>query len=473
MADVGDDQEKTKAKAQRGLRLVVGNESAIKNGRLALHAFRQWPEETNLEKDDLRAIAENLKLMLDEIKADRGELTKLFDKAGLSPNEKARMTQKKGALLNKELRAKTKQYLILLEAWSDQQIGNEISLRADRMLRDTQFYPLDRADLEDARLIMRALQVAVERVDRESNLWEMCQAVADIREPLEAPYKQAVRDGDETALSKFFDENPCHTIGKPIRLWWPVDEDRLQDDEGRYHLPDNAFWVKSRAPHDPYAAGAWSGEEIFFFPHVYLGPAIEWRMWTDYRDEIRQADMPDSCKESVISEVRAAPEPYVLFNRDAGTYQVYVDHPETGERVNAIDNWDWGGGSASDNACRWLVIYPDQDAERLVPAIYMRGTYSDTELRPLSETLIAEWGDRDRWQYLGRDSADTLLQRMKNLTGFDTHDFKVLDAWLETAARFRFNPIFRNHQDEADKVLYRRHLRHWIAQSQRILEDDE
>ncbi|MHB1438188.1 MAG: hypothetical protein ACYCVX_11710, partial [Thiobacillus sp.] len=103
MTDVGDDKAKTKAEEQRRLRLAAENESAIENGRLALHEFRQWPEETNLEKDDLRAIAENLQQMLGEIKADRGELTKLFESAGLNPQEKARMTQKKGAPLNKEL----------------------------------------------------------------------------------------------------------------------------------------------------------------------------------------------------------------------------------------------------------------------------------------------------------------------------------------------------------------------------------
>lgn len=472
MTDVGDDKAKTKAEEQRRLRLAAENESAIENGRLALHEFRQWPEETNLEKDDLRAIAENLQQMLGEIKADRGELTKLFESAGLNPQEKARMTQKKGAPLNKELRAKKKQYQVLLEKWSDQQIGNEISLRAERMLRGTQFYPLDRADLEDARLMMKALQVAVDRIDREFNLWEMCQTVAAIREPLEAPYQRAVRDCDETALSKFSDENPSH-VGNPIRLWWPIDEDRLWDyDENKPLLPDNAFWVSSHAPHDPYAAGVWSGEEIFFFPHVYLGPAVEWRGWVEYIDGYAQSGLSDSCRQGIISEVLAAQEPQVLFNQEAGSYQVCIDNPETGELASAAD-WGWGGGSHSDNACRWLVIYPDPNTKELVPAIYMRGTYSTVELRPLSETMIAEWGNRERWQYLGHDGADTLLQRVKNLTGFGANDFKIMDAWRETAARFHLNPIFRSHQDEADKVLYRRHLKRWITHGQRILEDDE
>lgn len=321
--------------------------------------------------------------------------------------------------------------------------------------------------------MMKALQVAVDRIDREFNLWEMCEMVATIRKPLEEPYQRAVKDGDAAALSKFSDENPSHVIGQSIRLWWPIDEDRLWDgDKGKHLLPDNAFWVKSHAPYDPFAAGAWSGEEIFFFPHVYLGPAIEWRGWTWYIDGVRQSGMSDSSKEAIISEVLADPEPRVLFDQETGSYQVCFDNPETGELVSAAD-WDWGGGSASDNACRWLVIYPDPDAKKLVPAIYMRGTYSTVELRPLSETMIAEWGNRERWQYLGHDGADTLLQRVKNLTGFGTDDFKVMDAWRETAARFHLNPIFRNHRGEADKVLYQRHLKRWITHGQRILEGDE
>lgn len=173
-------------------------------------------------------------------------------------------------------------------------------------------------------------------------------------------------------------------------------------------------------------------------------------------------------KDDILANIQAEAEFRVIFNEDTGNYQVCQEGAEPGEkRISGID-WDWGDDYWTSLTARWLVIYPDPEARRLVPAIYTRGEMWFTELVPLSARLVAEFGDSDRWQYVG-DDAPTLLQRLKDLTGFGTGDFRVMDAWRETAARFHLNPIFRSHPGEDKKILYRRHLKRWIAENRRRL----
>jgi hypothetical protein len=116
---------------------------------------------------------------------------------------------------------------------------------------------------------------------------------------------------------------------------------------------------------------------------------------------------------------------------------------------------------------RWLVIYPDHEAQRLVPALFTRGEACFTELVPLTPRLIAEFGDSTRWQC--RDNTPNLLQRLRNLTGFSSGKLKIMDDWRETAASFDLNPIFRAHPGEADKINYRRNLEKWIEEGRASL----
>ena len=465
MADVKQFPDTPEAKVRRERKeaqLVEKNKSDAENGRRAWEAILDWRQkrQERLEKNDREAIAQNLHWELEEYKTndDHGNLTDLFEQAGLQLKEKARLTLQPGKYA-KDLRTEWNQYKALIESLHVK-TGEELNLLANRVLLGTQFHPISLADLQEAQLILEALQVAVDRIDQEFKLWAQCQAVAAIRKPLEEPYLKALRDGDETALSEFFDANPTHIVGSPIKLWWPIDDFQLIDyDKDAYVAPDNQFWAKRYSVHGDIAAGVCMGEEIFFFPHIYLGKTIEWSGGLDRVGHEVQT-MSSVGKESILASIQAEAEFRVMFNEETGNYQVYQEGEEPGEkRINGTD-WDWGDDWMSKTA-RWLVIYPDPDAKRLVPAIYTRGEMWFTELVPLSARLIAEFGDGDRWQYVGHD-APTLLQRLKDLTGFGTGDFKVMDAWRETAARFHLNPIFRSHPGEDKKILYRRHLKRWI-----------
>lgn len=477
MADVKKFPDTPAAKvrlARKKAQLVEENKSDAENGARAWEAVREWRKDRpeRLEKNDREAIARNLHRELKDYKdnEDHSNLTDLFEQAGLPLKEKARLTLQPGKYA-KDLRTEWKTYQALIEALHIK-TGEELSLLANRVLLGTQFHPISHADLQEAEQILEALQVAVDRIDQEFKLWEQCQAVAAIRKPLEKPYLKALQGGDETALAEFFDANPSHVVGNPIKLWWPIDDLQLWDyDAGTGRAPSNPFWAKPYHVHDANAAGVWSGEEIFFFPHIYLGPAIEWSGWLEYRDGYREPTMSPSAKENILASVQATPEPRVMFNEETENYQVYQDGAEPGEKRMSGTDWDWGEDWMG-SAARWLVIYPDPDAKRLVPAIYTRGDMWFTELVPLSPRLIAEFGDSDRWQYVGHD-APTLLQRLKDLTGFGAGDFKVMDDWRETAARFELNPIFRSHPGEDKKILYRLHLERWIADNRCPTDSDD
>lgn len=473
--DSAEARERRREKA--ALQAKKSETSSAHYGRRAWDRIEKWRREELklLELNDRIAIAQNLWWELDRYPGKLADLYKGDDKnADLPHNIKEKVTLAPGeASKGKRLKAEVTPYLKLTEALA-RKTGEDLYLLADRVLFGTWFHPVSGAELEEARLIMKALQVAVDRVDLEFNLWEQCQAVADIRKPLEEPYYQALLIKDQVALSAFFDANPFHVVGNPIKLWWPIDGGQLLDSETDC-VPVNPFWVKPYPAHGATAAGAWSGAEIFFFPHIYLGPAIQWDGWIEYRDGYPLPTMSPTAKESTLASIQASPEPHVLFNEETHSYQLYADGPEPDEKgKNGIEVDCWGLGEHMENAARWLVIYPDPDAKRLVPAIYMQADYSITELMPLTDRLIAEFGDTDRWQYFGCDGAPTLLQRLKDLTGFVTGDFKVMDAWRETAERFHWNPIFRSRDPgEIKNIIYRRHLEKWIAEGPSSIDGSE
>ena len=159
--------------------------------------------------------------------------------------------------------------------------AQEKYLIAERVLLGARGHPVSREKLEEAQLILDALQVGVERIDREFNVWSQCMTLKEIREPREAAYVDAVKRGDQEAAKAELqlDEDSLPRIaGGIVEKWWPLEPYELTwDGQSRKLIkPVSAFWSRSYQYHDAWAAGVWSGESIFFFPHCYLGPVIEW-----------------------------------------------------------------------------------------------------------------------------------------------------------------------------------------------------
>lgn len=466
--------------------------SSAEDGQQAWDAISEWRLESQqkLDHNDRVSIAQNLWVELEHYKGHyQGKLTDVYDAAGLLHNIKDKVTLQPGKASHaKSLKAEVRPYLDMISALAkktaEKEGKNEESekhLLADRVLLGTQFHPVSRVRLQEAQLILDALQVAVDRVDREFGLWEQCMAIAEIRRPREAAYVDAIRKGDmESAMREiepYIDsvEAGGREAGVRTEKWWPLEPIQLTWD-GHLHTliepvnatliePVNAFWCRRYRHHAAWEAGLWTGESIFFFPHIYLGPAVE---WGGHKPEKHTEDHR-------WVDVSTDPEPHVRFDAASGEYLVYLRDPKTGEEHHANNGDDWGMSLGMCFSARWLIIYPDPDAKRLIPAIFSRDElFYDTNLLPLSARLIAEFGDSKHWEYLGRDGAPTLLQRIKDLTGFVTGDFKVADAWRETAARFHLNPIFRStNPSESENIIYRRHLEKWIAENRRPADNHE
>lgn len=464
--------------------------NSAKDGQIAWDAYAH-PEKgrEKLEPHECKVIAQNLweeleryKEKLESYQNQNGKLQDLYDdinrkespKDGVPPNIKDKVTLQPGkASHRKALKTTFLWYRWFIEALarkaaSAQQTdeNQEKYLIADRVLLGTRGHPVKRAELEEAQLILDALRVAVDRIDREFNLWAQCMTIKEIREPREAVYVDAVAIGDQTAAMAELqlDEDSVPRIaGGVVKKWWPLEPYELSwDGQSQKSIkPVNAFWCRPYPYpypyHDSGAAGVWSGESIFFFPHCYLGPAIEWH---DGKPEEPE-------KDELWVDIGTDPEPFVQFDEMSREYRVYLRDPKTSEEQYAGDEFDWGMSQAMTLAGRWLIIYPDPEAKRLMPALFSRGEFASTGLLPLSSRLIAEFGDSEHWGYVGRDGAPTLLQRLKDLTGFVTGDFAMMDKWRETAERFHLNPIFRStHPSESENIIYRRHLEKWIAEHQ-------
>ena len=451
--------------------------SSAEDGQQAWDAISEWRRDSQqkLDHNDRVAIAQNLWVELEHY---QDKLSDVYDAAGLPHNIKDKVTLQPGKASHaKSLKAEVRPYLDMISALAKKTaekegIDEELEkhLLADRVLLGTQFHPLSSARLQEAQLIWEALQVAVDRIDREFGLWEQCMAIAEIRRPREAAYVDAIRKGDmESAWREFqFDDDSIpREAGVCAEKWWPLEQLQLTFDGQSVNTliePVNAFWCRRYRYHVGWDAGLWSGESIFFFPHIYLGPAIEW-----------EGHKPEEyADDDLWVDINADPEPHVRFDAESGEYLVYLRDPKTGEEHHGGYEVDWNMRPGMCSAARWLIIYPDPKEKRLIPAIFSRGEIYSTELLPLSARLIAEFGDSKHWEYLGRDGAPTLLQRIKDLTGFVSGDFKVADAWRETAARFHLNPIFRStNPSESENIIYRRHLEKWIAENRRPADNHE
>lgn len=228
------------------------------------------------------------------------------------------------------------------------------------------------------------------------------------------------------------------------------------DPENFYvHYPVHSFWL---GPEDFHSINGLCGVDFFFFPHIYLGPAEN---WVGERDPgvhaWIQEHLPNSEAPQVCWEVDT--HRYVLRQSE---YQL----------PDGTTSTEYDPDELMFEAARWLVIYPDPQLQKLVPAIFTLGTMCGGELSPLTPRMIADFGDDNRWEYLGKD-AHTLLQRLKDVTGYLIGDFKVYDAWRETAARFHWNPILRRHPEVIEEIRYRKHLERWISQGQAVTHDND
>ena len=462
------DEEKRRG-IQRKSQQRFANDAEL--GRQAFAALSAWREK--LTPADREAIARSLWPEVDNYYINHpGEakyllLTKADPKRANSTKELERLVLKPGKPYRPDLYATASKYADLMRALAD---GESIDELAHRVLFGTSFYPRQ-ADapipaINEAQLIFDALIMAANRVDAEFHLFDQCLEVARLREEVESDYwhhfvEKGLTLNSEEWLTLVSDLKllPDAWPGTDMQLseetghLWPLDDWRLVEWEKLKTVPANAFWAKNDATNDPFSAVVRSAPDFFFFPHVYLGPTLnEVLLPHDYFKDPQKVMGAGWTKEEAYHELPDLPMPQVQWHETTHQYSLRDQGP------NYVDD-------LCPKAAHWLVLYPDPHLKRLVPMIYAMGEFPGAELTPITAPMIASFGDPKHWQYFGKD-ANTLLARLKDLTGYRTGKFDVYEAWRETAARFHWNPVLRNHHNTVDEMQYRQHLRQWLKAAQ-------
>lgn len=425
-----------------------------------------------LTRADREAIARSLWPEVDNYYSNHpGEakyllLTKADPKRANSTKELERLVLKPGKPYRPDLYATASKYADLMRALAD---GESIDQLAYRVLSGTSFYPRQTDApihaINEAQLIFDALVEAANRVDAEFHVFNQCLDVSRLRDEVESTYWQHHTKSREVALElsnwhrmvsdmKLLPQSwPGKTcaLSEDSGLWWPVaawrivapwvliEGERLQEPS-----PSNAFWANAVSIDDPFSAKVRSEPDFFYFPHIYLGPALCVDLTPEdyFADELPDLSMPQ-------------------IQWDETTHQ-YALHDHGPEYFDDL----------CPKAAQWLVLYPDPHIRKLVPMIYAMGDWQGAELTPLTAQLIADFGDTKHWQYFGKD-AITLLDRLKALTGYRTGKFHVYEGWRETAARFHWNPVLRNHPNIVDDIQYRQHLQQWLRAGRYSLDGDD
>lgn len=317
---------------------------------------------------------------------------------------------------------------------------------------------------DESHLVYDALLGMVNQVDQEFHLHEQFKEVARLREQRESVYWDLMaktKEGETLSLEAWHELDRDLKLPHPDwvwpasderfnevnGLWWPLDGWRLTDEnfwiDEKPRKPDSAFWVE-RNSLSPTAARVCDRADFFFVPHVYLGLCIDASTLKYYVESafegLRELPIPCASWDDLNKRYKLSQPEYVLADGGVST--------------------DYQFDEATSVTAHWLVIYPDPKTNKLVPMIYALGELTGAELIPLTPDLIADFGEPGHWKYFS-DDAPTLLQRLKDLTGYRAGDFRVYDTWRETAARFHWNPVLRKHPDSIEDIRYRKRLLSW------------
>lgn len=442
-------------------------------GRQAFQSLLEY--RGKLTPSDREAIARNLYWEVEDYWANHPDEERylLLKDAGVTDENSTKVLPRLVLRPGEAIRANNgpyaspEKYRWLIEALA-RRSGESVAALAGRVLIGSAFYP-SKADvpspsINEAHLILAALQTAADRVDAEFHVYEQCMEVARIRDELESGYWNHVREtGKKIDYEAWQTTNPGLRLPSPCgpeqallidednALWWPLDHYLDEPDgQGGWRLigPKNAFWAKGGTPSDHYTSQVESGKDFFYFPHAYLGPALCWGKTprTYFFD-------------ASYDEIPGMPVPSACWDELSSSYSISEYEPAGSGTLAKEYDWD----DLSANLAHWLVMYPDPALKRLVPMLYALGDSPGAQLTQLTASAIADLGNPEHWQYFGND-APTLLQRLRDLTGFRSGTFDVYESWRVTAARFHLNPVLRRHPAVIDSIRYRKHLGRWIGQ---------
>lgn len=369
-------------------------------------------------------------------------LYKLLQHAGLTEEPTTRVL---GRLITTEgtarddLTSDPDKFLRLINALAEL-LPEDLGVIAERALAGTSFDLKSYTMIDEAEVIYRALQMACIRVNRQYSLLADCQHIASIRR----------KTDDEFGEREMVEGGLCSSADP--EMIWPLYQYPIptMTSDNAYDISSsiNAFWSRDITQFGPWAAGVCGNTDLLYFPHIWLGEVLSPDTVNAFNLKARaaKAHLKVVGEYDSLKEIFDEPLPTVKFNEDC---QCYI-----------FDEW----GAYTGDKATWLVMYPSPDMYGLVPALYQPGEVGGGYLLPLNPNIIAGFADEKQWWYLKTDpTCKSLYDRIKQLVTIGVSGVPLVEEhWMETAKRFRFNPVIRNYKPTPWVAAIEKYLREEI-----------
>jgi len=366
-----------------------------------------------LKPEDRLVIARRL---YDEVKKSGVKPGRLATEAGLlnGTRELDKMLWREGNKADKELLAYSSRYRDVIKVLA-KLTGESLNLLLDRVTVGTRMHPQGRIDtLDDIERTQVALELEANEVDRELDL------LADYRNTLRLKCEGFARgelfdwpyyDLEEDAIPVSNSDPKASDDEEYIREEWNAKA------KGAY-----GFWGHGFS--DDYLEGIVI-DALCCLPHAYLGILVDWTHWGTRGD---------------LHEIRKLREWMQLGYTHTPT-AVYRDGEVPRVESLKVEDPDILKGNpfatVNDFPHAWLILFPDRDMTRIVPALLTLSADLGSTLEPISSRLLVELKSTE---VIGKQpSAYNAIVEL-----LDPDLGKPLrQQWTETGRWFRENPFLR------------------------------
>ncbi|MCX7178497.1 MAG: hypothetical protein NTX56_06855 [Proteobacteria bacterium] len=318
-------------------------------------------------------------------------------------------------------------------------LPEDLGVLADRVLTGTSFDLGTCTNIDEAELIWRVLQTASNRVGAKYGLLEACHQVSFVRRKTDDQIAiMATTPIGEGNLPPGGTKILLNLADGFNDLIWPLYDYPIlypkpgATTEAECFASVNAFWSRDFNQYGPYAAGVSGCIDTLYFPHVLVGEVLT-RDTVDALGLSTRAESPHLKvvgEHDLLQELVDDPLPTISFDEDTKRYI-------------------WAGvGDETEWKATWLLMYPAPDMSRMIPALFQLGELYTGYLLPLSPAVIANFADEKSWWYLSKgNDCESLYERIKQLATIGESGIpQIEEHWMQTAKRFRFNPVLRNYR---------------------------
>jgi hypothetical protein len=364
-------------------------------------ARRMLGKAVNLHPEDRHTIARRLNDEIEKSGIKPGRLAVAADLIN-GTRELDKMRWRQGNKPDKELLGDSSRYCDVIEALA-KLTGENVALLLDRMTVGTRVHPRRASHaLDDIEKTQVALELEANEVDRELDLF--------------ADYRHTLRLKCEGLARGELSDWPYYDLCEdaiPVSRSGPEagdDEEYIREEWNAKVAGQYGFWGDDFT--EDYLEGI-DIEALCCLPHAYLGILADWNHWAVRGDlhEVRKA------REWMTAGYGNIPTP--LYREDAP--------PEVENLSEDVHSFPHA----------WLILFPDRNMSRIVPALLILSADLGSTLQPISPRLLVEL---ESTEVVGRQprAYDAIVELLAPEQGKS-----LRQQWTETGRWFRENPFLR------------------------------